>query len=165
MSIFHPEICFLLYKSQYVKKAHISLKWHQIQKIRTHYFLQHLKLKEKSHFIFWTRHHGRYELFVIFDLWEGFWYLHDMTKLPLLTRINSDPENKSTFIFQNFKVEENNMSLFFGSDVIWVRIWAFWHIVTCKGVSRYLHKTTRRQKAHISIKWCWIKQIKALYFL
>ena len=35
--------------------------------------------------------------------------------------MNSDHENKCTFISPTFKVEENKMPLFFWSDVTWAR--------------------------------------------
>jgi hypothetical protein len=43
---------------------------------------------------------------------------HKLSKSPYLTQMTSDPKNKGTLFHSTLKVEEINLQLFFGSDII-----------------------------------------------
>ena len=77
----------------------------KVKKIKCLYFLEQ------------TSFEGDISFLSIWDLWGGFRHLHETTKIPQLTRMNSYHENKYTFVSPTFKVEENKVTLFFCSEI------------------------------------------------
>ena len=75
--------------------------------------------------------------------------------------MNSNYENKCTFFPWTFKVEENKVHLFFGSDAFWGRYEPF-VIFLLEG---FFGTFRKRQNYHNSPGWTLIMKISALLFL
>ena len=76
------------------------------------------------------------------------WY----NKITLLTRMNSDHENKYNFISQNLKLKK--IMCLFLSDVIWVRYELFDILRLVRGFPGIILKSQNDERAYISHQWC-----------
>ena len=92
------------------QKAHISLKWPLIEKIRALYFLQLWKCA------YFHDQSPTWLVMVILLFHEGARKLitsHKTTKSSYLPHMTSDPKNEGTSFSSTFKVEEKKVLLFF----------------------------------------------------
>ena len=88
---------------------------------------------------------GRYKPFVILWFVGVFRYLHETTIRPLLSIMNSNHENKCTFVSPTFKVEEKNAFIFsfrHHNTGIWAFLW-FQNVCSCVHYWITYHKMSK----------------------
>ena len=123
----HFQTCEV-FSSTFMKRQNYnnSPRWTLIMKISTLLFLQLLKLKKIKCPYFFVQ---------TSDYWDisFLWFQnvcpyvhhqitnHKMSKSSYLPRMMSDLKSKGTLFSSTLKVEENKVSLYFWSDVIWER--------------------------------------------
>ena len=147
-------------------------------KISALLYLQILKWKKMNCLFFlldiiW----GRYKLFVFLWLMRGFlvsswnnkktilfyyWWFDNGHKNSHFEITKKLIYQLGHFIFFNFKNWKNKVRLFSWSDFLPWQVLVFWCFTK---IPENLLKVTKWQKTYISLKWCLIQKIKAIYFL
>ena len=102
----------------YSTNGFFSVIWPPIKKIRTLYILQLLKLMKIKCLIFLIGGQMRYSHFVDLTPINPQAVASKTSKWLYLSHLTSYQNNKTTSFSSTLKVEENKVSLFFGSDVI-----------------------------------------------